>query len=74
VNGDGQVSADDAQAVLQEYVNGLAAMPETFSEEQFKAADVSNDGVLSSDDAQYILQYYVSALAGIDVTWEKLIG
>ncbi|MCQ2417416.1 MAG: dockerin type I repeat-containing protein, partial [Oscillospiraceae bacterium] len=73
IDGNGDISADDAQMVLQEYVNILANKPRMFTTEQFAAADINGDGVIGSDDAQYILQYYVLKLANIKVTWRDLV-
>lgn len=73
VSGDGEISADDAQIVLQEYVNSLSGNLSTFSNELFTVADVNKDGEISVDDAQYILLYYGNTLTNTPVTWEELI-
>ncbi len=56
VNGDGEVTIDDATAI-QKYV---ADMTE-FDDARFSAADVNNDGDLTIDDA-ILVQKYVAEM------------
>ncbi|MCQ2417941.1 MAG: leucine-rich repeat protein [Oscillospiraceae bacterium] len=73
LTGDGIIGADDAQAVLQAYVNLISDLGDGLTDAQRKAADINKDGAVSGDDAQLILQYYVNTLSDKEVTWEELI-
>lgn len=73
LNGDGEVSVDDAQNALRAYTNLVAHKPSGLAAYRTKAADTDGDGQLTVSDAQYILQYYTMQLAGNAVTWEQLI-
>ncbi|WP_295077330.1 dockerin type I domain-containing protein [Ruminococcus sp.] len=64
VNGDGFVDAVDASAVLAEYAQISAELPESFSPAQKSAADVNNDGFNDAVDASQILSYYAYLSAG----------
>lgn len=44
--------------VLQEYAILSTENTGTFTEEQFKAADVNSDGIIDTSDASTILSYY----------------
>ena len=74
VSGDGKVGADDAQLVLQAYVNTLAGKPDGFTDAQKTVSDVNDDGKIGADDAQFILQYYVNHLAGKDIPWKDIVS
>ena len=58
VSGDGQITAYDAELVLQ-FVVGLIEL----SPEQQQAADVSGDGIITAYDADLILQYIVELIS-----------
>ena len=74
VTGDGNVSADDAQEVLEEYVAiTLSGLKGKLTAAQRKAADINADGIIGGDDAQNILQYYVRTLSGEKITWEEIL-
>ena len=73
VNGDGTISIDDAQLVLLEYVNLMAGLDSTLTEQQMLAADINGDQTISVDDAQYILSYYTEQLAGKTPSWDDII-
>ena len=74
VNGDKEISVEDAQLTLNAYVNGMSGMDSGLTAQQLKAADINGDGDVSVDDAQLILLYYVSnTLSGQSVTWDELI-
>ncbi|MCQ2417703.1 MAG: leucine-rich repeat protein [Oscillospiraceae bacterium] len=73
INGDGIIGADDAQAVLQAYVNTISDLEDGLTDAQRKAADINKDGTVSGDDAQLILQYYAYTLSDKEVTWEELL-
>ena len=75
LNGNGKVEIDDAQTVLNIYVDGLSGMKSTLTTEQNKAADVSGDNEVSIDDAQFILNYYVlNTVFDIPTAWGKLLA
>ena len=72
-DGDGQVTAADAQLTLRDYANRVAGKPSLLGMRREKAADVNGDGEVSVDDAQRILRYYVqNTLSGIPTAWEDL--
>ena len=73
LTGDGIIGADDAQAVLQAYVNTISDLEDGLNDAQRKAADINKDGTVSGDDAQLILQYYAYTLSDKEVTWEELL-
>lgn len=75
VNGDEEISVEDAQLTLNAYVRIMAGMDSGLTDEQLKAADVNNDGEVSVDDAQTILIYYVrNTLSNTPTTWDELLG
>jgi RelA/SpoT family (p)ppGpp synthetase len=75
VDGNDEVSVEDAQLALKSYTKRIAGVDMGLTEEQIKAADVNEDGELSVDDAQNILIYYVNnTVAGNVLTWEQLLG
>ncbi len=75
VNGDGEVSVDDAQLTLKAYTERIAGNDMKLTDEQIKAADVNGDGEISVDDAQNILIFYVNnTVAGKVLTWDELLG
>ena len=75
VNDDGEVSVDDAQLTLLEYVEVMSGLEGSFTEKQKLAGDINGDRDVSVDDAQNILIYYVSnTLSGESVTWDDLTG
>ena len=72
LNGDGAVSADDAQLALQAYVRGMTGKADGLSGYRRAAADVNADGELTAADPQMILHYYVICLAGKEADWAEL--
>lgn len=75
VNGDGEISVEDAQLALVAYVQSMAGLDSGLTEEQSQAADVNEDKTVSVEDAQMILIYYVSnTVSGIPTTWDALLG
>ena len=70
---DSDVTAGDAQKVLQWYVSKLAGKTPAVTHYAFIVSDVDHDSELTASDAQYILKYYVSKLAGKTPTWSDLI-
>ena len=75
VNGDKEISVEDAQLTLNAYVKIMAGMDSGLTEQQLKAADVNGDGEVSVEDAQTILLYYVrNTLSGTPTTWDELLG
>ena len=74
VDGDGVISAEDAQNVLIAYAEIIAGNAPALTDAQKKAADVSGDGQIDAADAQYILIYYVeNYVTGNPTTWEELL-
>ena len=74
VNQDDTVSVEDAQLTLIEYIDFMAGMKSTLTEEQVLLADINADKVISVEDAQYILIYYVSnTLSGANATWDQIM-
>ena len=75
VNGDGEISVEDAQLALVAYVQSMAGLDSGLTEEQSQAADVNGDKTVSVEDAQMILIYYVNnRVSGIPTTWDALLG
>ncbi len=73
VDGDGTVSVEDAQAVLNAYTRVLSGRDMPLTEKQQLAADVNGDTHTDAADAQLILMYYVrNTLAGIPTDWDIL--
>ncbi|MBQ9905431.1 MAG: dockerin type I repeat-containing protein [Oscillospiraceae bacterium] len=73
LDGDGTVSAEDAQLVLNLYTE-IVAERALADANQLAAADINQDGELSADDAQIILLYYTeNILTGNPVSWEDLL-
>ena len=73
VNDDGTISIDDAQLTLLEYVNLMAGLDRTLTEQQTLAAEINGDHTISVNDAQYILAYYTDQLAGKKPSWDDII-
>jgi hypothetical protein len=75
INGDSEVSVEDAQLALVEYVNAMTGLESSLTEKQKLAGDVNGDKEISVEDAQTILLYYVrNTLSGETVTWDDLLG
>lgn len=75
LNGNGKVEIDDAQTVLNDYVEVISGEKSTLTAEQLKAADVNGDNAVSVDDAQMILNYYVlNTVSDISTTWGELLA
>ena len=75
MNDDGEISVEDAQLTLIEYVNTMSGLESGFTERQKLAGDINSDKEISVEDAQNILIYYVSnTLSGQNVTWGELLG
>ena len=77
VDGDGNVSVEDAVAVLTYYARQSAGLEAkllqanvaTVEEIAFLAADVDGDGQITVEDAVAILTYYAKQSAGLDAAW-----
>ena len=75
INGDSEVSVEDAQLALVEYTNVIAGLAGSFTEAQRTAGDINGDSSVSVEDAQLILLYYVqNTVSGIPTAWEALLG
>lgn len=74
LNGNGKVEIDDAQTVLNDYVEVISGEKSTLTAAQSKAADVNGDKTVSIDDAQFILNYYVlNTVSDMPTTWAKVL-
>lgn len=74
VDGDGDITIDDAFKVLQEYSYIAAGRGASFTDEEKGAADVDGDGDVTLDDAFAILSYYSAKAAGKDVNPDDFFG
>ena len=75
VNGDQDISVDDAQLALRAYVAEMAGKENGLEDWQCSAADVNSDDKVTVEDAQLILLYYVkNTLANTPTPWEALLG
>ena len=74
VDGDGEVTAKDAQAALSAAGDIRLGLTPQISTEGIAAADVDGDGTLTVKDAQYILMYYANTRAEIECSWQSLTG
>ena len=74
-DGDGEISTEDAQKVLNAYVEAVAGNDPKLTDAQKNAADVNKDGAVDVTDAQFILMFYVeNSVSGNPTTWEQIIG
>ena len=74
LDGDGEVTATDAQIVLVAYTEALASGKQELTGDSFTAADVDLDGEITAADAQYILIYFVQKnVVGDPKDWDELI-
>ena len=75
VTGDGKVSAEDAQIVLQAYVRKISGYAVGLTQVQLAGADVDGNGVADVADAQHILRYYAAnVLAGRNYSWDYILS
>lgn len=74
VDGDGDITIDDAFKVLQEYFYIAAGRGASFTDEEKGAADVDGDVDVTLDDAFAILSYYSAKAAGKDVNPDDFFG
>lgn len=74
VDGDGDITINDAFKVLQEYSYIAAGRGASFTDEEKGAADVDGDGDVTLDDAFAILSYYSAKAAGKDVNPDDFFG
>lgn len=73
-DGDGEVTAIDAQGVLVAYTEGLATGSVSMTAEQKTVSDIDGDGEITASDAQYILLYFTeNTVTGNPTTWEQLL-
>jgi hypothetical protein len=74
-DGDGEISAEDAQIALGYYVCVMAGLDSGLTDAQIAAMDIDGDGRVTAADAQCILLYYVNnTVTGTPVTWEELLA
>lgn len=66
------VSAGDAQAALNLYVEALANKQTADADSTTGTADINMDGRLTVEDAQYILEYYCETLTGGAPLWADI--
>ncbi len=79
IDGDGNVSVEDAVSVLSYYARQAAGLEnvkilqesDQSSDEEtaYLSADVNGDGEVTVEDAVEILTYYAKQSAGLDATW-----
>lgn len=73
-DGDGMITAADAQAVLRVYLESFVGGSKGMTDAQFTASDIDGDGRITSADAQLILRYYLNnSVANIPTTWDQLL-
>ena len=72
-DGDGEVTAADAQLALNAYVRLTAGKESGLTETQSAAADADGDSQITVSDAQLILRFYTTnTLSGKAVAWEQI--
>ena len=72
-DGDGELTAEDAQNVLTAYTEALTGGQSALTDTQKTACDIDGDGELTSADAQFILIYYTeNNVTGNPVSWDDL--
>ncbi len=74
VDGDGEVTAKDAQAALTAAGDIMAGLDSSLVSEQLTIADVDGDGEVTAKDAQYILIYAGNTNSEIACTWRSITG
>ena len=74
VDGDGEVTAKDAQAALTAAGDIMAGLDSSLVSEQLTIADVDGDGEVTVKDAQYILIYAGNTNSEIACTWRSITG
>lgn len=73
-DGDGEVTANDAQSVLVSYTEELASGTNPMTASQINACDIDGDGKITAADAQYILLYFTeNTVTGNPTTWDQLV-
>ena len=73
-DGDGEITARDAQGVLNAYTETVAGSESALMPQQIKACDIDGDGAVKAADAQYILVYFTeNTLAHKAVTWADIL-
>ena len=74
MDGDGEITARDAQKVLSAFAEILSENPSGLTPEQEAAADVTGDHEITAIDAQYILTYFLNNTVLEDpITWNELL-
>ena len=73
VDGDGDITLDDAFLALQSYSNVAAGNLSPLLPAQVMAADVNENDSIEMDDAFAILQYYAIQATGEEPDWSTLI-
>lgn len=75
LNGNGAVSAEDAQITLVAYTDSITGKKMNLTDAQRKAADVDSDGQVTVKDAQLILMYYTAKYVALkNITWEQILS
>ena len=73
-DGDGKISLEDAQNLLNAYTKMLAGAASPLTDAQKNACDINGDKSIDVADAQLVLLYYVrNTLAKQPTTWEQLL-
>lgn len=74
-DGSGDISAADAQLLLQAYTDRLAGLPDHLTDAQRSACDIDGSGSADVADAQLILNYYVcNVVAKKTISWDELLA
>ena len=77
-NSDNEILIDDAQTVLNLYVDIMASKSiygDGVTYRGYHFSDVNRDKSISVEDAQFILIYYVeNIIAQNPTTWDQIIG
>ena len=73
-DGDGEISIEDAQLILNAYTKALAGIDPALTAAQKKVCDINSDGAVDAADAQLVLNYYVkNTLANTPTAWADIL-
>ena len=74
IDGNNEITASDAQAILLVYVVIMLGDEPDFTAEQLAAADVDGNGEITALDAQYTLRYYLyNTILDDPATWDEIL-
>lgn len=66
INGDGEIDAIDASAILTAYASKAVGKGYGLTKEQQRMADVNHDGVIDAMDASVVLAYYADNATNVE--------